>query len=190
MRQRDYKAEYTRRIASAQARGLTRSQARGHPRLGEAATRAHKPRAFLPDKEAAALRAFRETGSATRAARVAHISPERFRRLLHAEHIAERHGGKWTLTDRLIRETDIISGGRRYNVLVRGFEPASLINQHKAAVSRFLAFPDVSLLAPFEGESVTDVAGRKHVFETRPNTLLRLMTTGGETFEVVYRIVV
>lgn len=32
---RDYAAEYRRRIANAQARGASRSQARGHPRRGE-----------------------------------------------------------------------------------------------------------------------------------------------------------
>lgn len=32
---RDYKAEYARRVRSAEARGLSRSQARGHPRKGE-----------------------------------------------------------------------------------------------------------------------------------------------------------
>jgi hypothetical protein len=31
-RPRDYKAEYERRIARGQTTGLTRSQARGHPR--------------------------------------------------------------------------------------------------------------------------------------------------------------
>lgn len=34
-KQRDYKAEYARRIASALKRGLTRSQARGHPKMYE-----------------------------------------------------------------------------------------------------------------------------------------------------------
>lgn len=34
-RQRNYKAEYARRIASGLRRGLSRSQARGHPRMYE-----------------------------------------------------------------------------------------------------------------------------------------------------------
>lgn len=35
-RPRDYRAEYRRRIRNAEARGLSRSQARGHPRRSEA----------------------------------------------------------------------------------------------------------------------------------------------------------
>jgi hypothetical protein len=181
---------YSERIARGLARGLTRSQARGHARLGEPPLRPARPMAVLPEREAEALRVFRTTGNATKAAKSAGISPERFRRFIRAELVAERRGHKWAITDNLVRETDIISGGRRYAVRVRGFDPASRIAQHKAAVRQFLALPEEFLLDPFRGEAVTDIAGRKHVFETNPNTLFRLMTTGGETFEAVYRIVV
>jgi len=34
-RQRDYRAEYAKRIAHGIARGLSRSQSRGHPRVRE-----------------------------------------------------------------------------------------------------------------------------------------------------------
>jgi len=187
VRKRNYKAEYARRMASAKARGLSGPQGRGHSRAGEVALRTSRE---LTEKEIAALRAFRESRSAAKAAKSAGMSPERFRRFLRAEGVAERRGRKWTVTDNLFRETDIISGGRRYPIRVRGFEPASRIAQHKAAVRTFLALPDTVLLEPFQGEAVTDVTGRQHVFETNPNTLLRLMSTGGESFEAVYRIVV
>lgn len=39
-RARDYKAEYARRVASAERRGLSRTQARGHPREGEPSAQA------------------------------------------------------------------------------------------------------------------------------------------------------
>jgi hypothetical protein len=190
MRQRDYKAEYARRRANAQRLGRSVPQARGHPRHGEAGLRAARTAEYLPEKEVAALRTFRATGNAALAARTAHISPERFRRFLRSEEVAERRGRKWLTTDTLVRETDMITRGEWRRVRVRGFDPASAIALHRAAVRRFLVTRDPVVLAPFEGQSVTDVAGRQHSFETRPNALLRLMTTGGETYESVYRIVV
>lgn len=181
---------YQRRIAQGLARGLTRSQARGHARPGEAPLRPGRSGEYLADKEAKALRAFRANGNATAAAKSAGISPERFRRLLRAEGIAERSGRKWAITDNLVRETDMITQGRWQRVRVRGFDAASAIALHKVAVRNFLASRAAVVLAPFEGRFITDTAGREHVFTTDPNKLLRLMTTGGETFEAVYRIVV
>lgn len=35
MKRRDYKAEYRRRVKSAKRRGISRAQARGHPKHGE-----------------------------------------------------------------------------------------------------------------------------------------------------------
>jgi hypothetical protein len=190
MRQRDYKTEYAARKARGLALGRSLSQTRGHARPGEALLRQRKTIDHLPDKETKALRAFRASGNATAAAKSAGISPERFRRFLRAEGVAERHGRKWSVTDNLVRETDMITEGAWRRVRVRGFDAASAIAQHKAAVRDFLRVRDPVLLADFEGQSVTDAAGRTHPFETNPNTLLRLMTTGGETFEAVYRIVV
>ena len=40
---RDYRAEYRRRTASAAARGISRSQARGHPKPTEAAVASKRP---------------------------------------------------------------------------------------------------------------------------------------------------
>jgi hypothetical protein len=190
MRRRDYKTEYAARKARGLALGRSLSQTRGHARLGEAPLRPGKSVDHLPDKETKALRAFRASGNATAAAKSAGISPERFRRFLRAEGVAERHGREWAMTDNLVRETEMISEGAWRRVRVRGFDDASAIAQHKTAVRDFLRTRDPNLLAAFAGQAVTDTAGRTHPFEINPNTLLRLMTTGGETFEAVYRIVV
>jgi hypothetical protein len=73
--------------------------------------------------------------------------------------------------------------------VVRGFEPASWAMSHRNAVTEFLATADAALLAPFEGVSVTDVQGTKHVLETRPNVLYRMSSAGGEHYEQIYRLV-
>ena len=107
------------------------------------------------------------------------------------EKVAARDGRTWTITDNLVRELDMISAGRRQIVRVRGFDAASTIEKHNAAVRAFLGRRrgDITVLAPFDGVVITDIAGRKHSLEIRPNTLLRLASTGGDGFEAVYRII-
>jgi hypothetical protein len=59
-----------------------------------------------------------------------------------------------------------------------------------AAVGNFRATNDRDFIKPFVGQSVSDISGRRHPFETNPNILYRLASVGGETFEQVYRVVV
>jgi hypothetical protein len=177
-------------VASAGARGLSKSQARGHARSSEAAITAPRATGPLDDKLIAALRNFRTTNNLSAAAREARVSRERFRRFLGAEQVAKRDGRAWTITDNLIRELDMISAGRRQLVRVRGFDAASTIEKHNAAVRKFIRHRDPSFLAPFADVVITDSAGRHHTLETRPNTLLRLASSGGDGFEAVYRIII
>ena len=188
-RKRDYRAEYRARIARAQARGLSRSQGRGHAKPGEKALRPRAKVTQSDERLEQALRALRATGNQKQAAKSAHVSPERFRRFIRDNKLAEREGRRWHLTDDRVRELVMITDGQRKRVRVAGFEPASLIGQHNAAVRAFLNTNDISRLKPFEGLSVTDVAGRVHPLETRPNTLYRLAAAGSEGFEQIYRLV-
>jgi hypothetical protein len=181
---------YAERKARNLRLGRSTSQARGHPRSGEAPLRPRMSGDYLDQRMTTAYRVFRSTNNANLAAKTGRVSPERFRQFLRSEGVAQRTGGKWAVTDNLVRETDMITGGRWRRLRVRGFDAASNIALHRAAVSQFLITRDPEVLAPFKGEFVTDTAGRRHTFEANPNTLLRLMTTGGETFEVVYRIVI
>jgi hypothetical protein len=182
---------YSQRIERGLARGLSRSQARGHARSGEAAVRSPRSTGALDDKLIAALRAFRSNNNVSAAAREAHVSRERFRTFLDAEKVASRQGRRWTITDNLVRELDMISQGRRQVVHVRSFDAASTIEKHNAAVRAFVSRKrDIDVLAPFDGVVITDTAGRKHPLETRPNKLLRLASSGGDGFEAVYRIII
>ena len=187
-RSRDYKAEYARRIASAERRGLSRSQGRGHARHGEAPA---KPRPPVPhdDRLEAGLRLLRQTGNQGRAAKEAGVSPERLRRFLRENALAERRGRQWQFSDHRLRQMTVISGGEAAPLTLRGFDQASLNGQHLNAVRLFLGSNDIELLFPFEGQAVIDAQGRAHPLETNPNTLHRIAAQGDEVFHNVYRLI-
>lgn len=126
-RVRNYQAEYARRIANAEKRGLSRSQARGHARHGEAPVRKLKGNASLPDDRLeAALKRLRQTGNQTRAAKEVGVSPERLRRFLRENVQIEGHGRNLKITDRRHREMLVISNGEVRRRILRDFDQASL----------------------------------------------------------------
>lgn len=185
-RKRDYKAEYQRRIASATKRGLSRSQARGHARAGEAPIR----RTLRSDDGLeAALRRLRKTNNQARAAKEAGVSTERFRRFLRDNSLAERRGNRWRITDGRHRHMTVISGGEERQVTLRDAEQASLNGEHLNAVKAFLGTNDIDLLRPFEDRTVIDAKGNAHPLETDPNALYRLSHAGSEVFHEIYRLI-
>ncbi len=185
---RDYQAEYRRRIERALSRGLTRSQARGHAKAGETALRRPRDLEYARARLEAALRILRAKGNAQQAAAEAKVSPERFRRFLRDEGIANRDKRSWVIRDNRVRTIKAITISGDLELRVRGFEPSSLAYQHRWAVRLFLETNNAALLAPFARASVRDVSGKTHFLETRPNALYRLAAMGGDGFEDVYRI--
>ncbi len=187
-RERDHKAEYQRRLANAAKRGLSRSQARGHARSGEAPI---KPKPAKSDEQLeAALKILRQSGHQGRAAKESGVSPERLRRFLRDNSLAERTGGKWRVTDNRPRRMTVYSQGEARRITLRDFDQASLNGQHLSAVREFLTSQKRSLLAPFEGRSVIDAKGGAHPLETDPDELYRIAAQGGEVFHDVYRLIV
>jgi hypothetical protein len=188
-RRRDYRAEYARRIASGLRKGLTRAQARGHPGPSQTlASQPLKPVAYSRQLEAG-FNAIREGKSLTGAAKAVHVSPERLRRYLRGQGIAERRGRRWIpLDDKRPRRLLLYSNGEARTVTV-GRLAASDIGAYMSAVGHFLETNNPAYVELFEGRDIADVRGVAHQFETDLNTLYRLAHTGDETFEQVYRIV-
>jgi len=192
-RQRDYRAEYARRIERGLARGLSRSQARGHPKVREplASRPEQAPGDRYDPRLELALREMLRGRSLKQAAKDLHVAPERLRNYFAASDFAEKKHGRWTFQqDKIARRMLIYSAGKPVAVTVIGSEQASLIGRYMNAVKAFLRTNDPRHLAPFEGDTVTDQRGTTYVLETNPNVLYRLASTGGDTFEQIYRIVV
>ncbi len=198
-RVRDYKAEYARRIARGLEQGLSRSQARGHPRPLEPtkqttaragkAGQAVKPAKFDRRLEDG-FRALRDGQTLTASAKSVRVSPERLRRYVAETGMAKREGQRWIIgPDVRPRVMQMFSNGEVLNVTVNPDE-ARLVGAYHSAVGQFLNTNDPAFLQLFEGQFVTDITGKAHPFETDPNALYRLDSTGGDSFEDVYRIVV
>lgn len=185
-KKRDYKAEYARRIANAQRRGLSRAQARGHARAGENPIRAKRVKS--DERLETALKLLRQTNNQGRAAKEAGVSAERFRRFLRSNALAERQGRKWVLTDKRNRRMTVITGGEAVELTLKDFDQASLNGRHLAAVGAFLRSNDIDQLRPFEGQAVIDATGQAHLLETDPNALYRLAHAGSEVFHEIYRL--
>lgn len=186
-RKRDYKAEYDRRTASAASRGLSRSQARGHARTGEAPIKARRPGA--DDRLEAALKNLRQMGNRTVAAKSVNIAPERLRRFLGENVQIEGRGRSLKIIDNRKRDMTVISGGKADVIRLRDFDQASLNGQHLAAVGEFVRTNDRELLLPFEGRAVIDAKGQSHSLETDPNGIYRIAAQGDEVFHEIYRLI-
>jgi hypothetical protein len=186
---RDFKTEYTRRIANATAKGLSRSQARGHAKATEAPSRG-PPRPIEDERLQVALRVLRQEKNLAEAARAARVSPERLRKHAIERNLIEKAGRRWQIRASLPRRMLVFSKGKSLAITVGDQSSASLVGRYMAAVGHFLETNNAAALAPFVGLSVNDVKGKAHPFETRPNVLYRLSSAGEHTFEQIYRIII
>jgi hypothetical protein len=185
---RNYAAEYQRRLRRAVARGLSKSQARGHPRAGEQSISAKAKEALQDMRLQQGLRALRKGDSLNKAARSAGLSPERLRKYITDHKIARKRGTRWTLIERKLRwQWAIFSEGRMVTIIVGDTKTNSLIGAYLSAVRRLLEANDRSAPKKFKHRSVRDVDGRRYRLETNPNTLYRLAHAERETPEDFYR---
>jgi hypothetical protein len=187
---RDYKAEYARRIARGNERGLTRNQARGHPEVGKPLVSGKAlAMPYSPELEDG-VKAMRGGKSLQLAAYSLGVSPERLRRYVNSQGVGVKEGGRWRIgIDHRLRSILLFSNGQEQVITVKGYELAKQVGEYMQAVKQFLATNDASLLNPYRGHSVPDMQGAHYVFETNENTLYRLHATSDSTFESIYRIV-
>lgn len=186
-RKRDYKAEYQRRIANAEKRGLSRSQARGHAKASEASVgkRSSKPDPRFED----ALKLYRQTGNRAGAAKSLGIAPERFSRFLSDVVQVSGRGKSLKIADSRPRDMTVITDGDRRRMRLRDFEQASFNGEHLNAVKAFVSSNDIDVLRRFDGQSVIDAKGDAHPLETDPNILHRIVASDEPAFPEIYRIV-
>lgn len=187
-RKRDYKAEYRRRVERGLAKGLTLSQARGHPKAGEKNIK--KPRPINEDALQISLKALRSGKTLAEAAKEIRVSPERLRNQAKARGAIRKKGRRWIVKNDLPRQMLIYTDGEARSITIGQFHDASKLGRYMAGVKRFLRSNDPDHLKPFIGQSVKDNREKIYIFETDPNALYRIAASGSESFEQIYRIII
>lgn len=194
MRKRDYKKAYARRLELAERRGLSRSQARGHPKKGEAYASGKVRPAVIDSVLERGLKRLRQGESVSSAARAVGVSRERLSAYAKEMAGAERQGGRWTLNDERLRRVPIIVAGEQTQkiIQVRGFEPAHLIGQHFNEASDALLDHDLypRFKRRWESVRIKDMSGRWYKVSTDLNEIYLAIHGADKSFEEIYRIVI
>ena len=176
---------YRRRIQRALARGLSRSAARGHAKVGEPTASGAALKS--DDRLAEGFARVASGESLTATASALRISRERLRRTVGARGEYVRAGKRYAFRPSVENDFPLYSDGRSMRVRVDD-DNATRLGAFMAAVGNFLANgKDLSLLAPFVGEGITNVRGRHHPFETDPEVLYELRAQGRPEFHQIYR---
>ena len=190
MRIRDTKAEYRRRIERAAARGLSRSQARGHPKAGEvyiAARRAKAP--AFDERLEAAIRDMRRGKPLGEAARDLKVGRERLSTYAKAHVGARRVAGSWTFDDRRARETPVITPDGVV-AIVTNYEGSHVAGQHWHEAHQAMANHawQESFERRWSDRFVRDVRGKRHMLASDLNDVYAAIHANDEPFEMIYRI--
>ncbi len=175
---------YRRRIERALAKGLSKSAARGHAKIGEptASGLSVKP----DDRLAEGFARVAGGDSLIATAKALRISRERLRRSIAARGEYVRQGSRYAFRPHIENDLPLYSNGQSIRVLVDD-ENAARLGAYMAAVRKFLATGQVHILEPYSGEAVSDVRGKRHPFETDPEALYEIRAKGRPEFHQIYR---
>ena len=182
----------------AKPRRISKPRKQASKKSGKASSRVRRARKAktpalrdIPIDLDYARRLFMVTRSVSSSARSTGVSKSRLRRLIRNFKLArwDKAKRKWKITDRVTREVGIATNGKSRSIVVRGFPRAQLAKAYTAAVKRFLETNDASVLAPFDGQAISDTRKNVYVLETRPNVLLRLANTGSDAEMKIYRLI-
>lgn len=181
---------YARRIARGLAKGLTRSQARGHPAPGEKLFSKRRMRAVNWRKLQFVIKEMKEGKSLTKSARAAGLQPETIRRTLKSAKLLKKRGRRWTIRGDIPTRMLLYTEGEARSIIPADAKNRSAVGKFMNAVRIFLTTNDPKSLAPFAGRFVLDLVRKKHQFETDENTLYQLSQSGAITFEDIYEFIV
>jgi hypothetical protein len=182
-RKRNYEREYARRKQLARERGLSLSQARGHPKKGERSVSEMKRKRYFPRtrKEEAARRAIRRMTrgeSMSRAARAEGISPSTVKRygmehglLEHVPHEEARRFAPSYRVSRAPRFRLIQAGGLPAGPVQVDARNASILGRYWNAVKKWRRDGDASALGEFRGVVIKDVHGRRYTLAADPQEI-------------------
>lgn len=176
-RTRDYRKEYADRVKHGLAKGYSRARARGHARAGDV----RNLKTGIPnphDPREKALKLMKDGATQKAAAKKYNVSVEKLRRYVKENTTAKLSGKKWVIIDRRPEEMRIASRGRVYLVPVP-YRSKKTVSKYWNAINKFLDTNDASHLAPFQGKGIRDAEGKYHPWETDPN-VLRKMDSSGE----------
>ena len=187
-RQRDYRAEYERRLARGMGKGLSKAAARGH-RGATDNVAGLIGRPIIPTSPLnRAFEQIKAGQSLTATAKAFHIAPERLRRYVAETAEVRRERGRVRIVqDRRRFLLPLYTSGRLRRVTVDA-ENAQSLGRYMAAVGRFLKTNNAAHLAPFEGQGVINAQGQFLKFETDPNRLYALDAKGELAFHQIYQI--
>jgi hypothetical protein len=189
-RGRKLSVAYARRKRRGIAKGLSLAQLRGHPTPKETYASKRKLSAVDEHKLQLAVKEMFGGKSLTASARSVDMSPEKFRRILRTRRIVKKRKGRWFVQRNVPRQMLLYSDGKANQVVLADPKAISAVGTFMHAVRVFLSSNNPAGLEPFIGKSIKDISGKKHRFETDPNTLYRLASTVSESFEEIYRYII